>query len=235
MAEKATRLGVLGLLAALLLGLVLFGVQRLRADQRAVAAAALPAEGPAAGGQPATPSSAPAAEGAPGADGASTNASQKAETIVVHVVGAVVKPGVYELPAGARAVDAVQAAGGALPNGDPDQLILAQRLSDGDKIWVPAKGEASAPNPPPVAKDATVVPAASRAGGNGGTAGPVKVNINTASEAELEKVPGIGKTTARAIVEYRKSHGRFTKVEDLDNVKGIGPATLAKIRPYLTL
>ena len=138
----------------------------------------------------------------------------------VHAAGAVARPGVVEVPAGARVVDVVAAAGGAAPEADLNQINLAQPVSDGERIYVPRAGEA------------VVAIASGAASGAGGKASDGIVNLNEASESELEALPGVGPATAKAIVDYRSQHGRFRSVDDLLNVRGIGPAKLEQIKPH---
>lgn len=158
---------------------------------------------------------------------------EPAPLLAVHVAGAVAQPGVYRLPEGARTADALAAAGGALPEGVPDALNLAARVMDGDKIYVPTKAELEASvEPLPAARGATQGLNAA-AGAGGGT--PARISVNRATAAELEQVKGIGPAIARNIVEYRAQHGPFERLEDLEAVPGIGPRTLEKIKPYLTL
>ena len=133
---------------------------------------------------------------------------QAAREIAVHVTGAVGLEGVYTLREGDRVIDAVEAAGGLSPSADGAAVNLAQRLRDGEQIRVPRLGEPPAP------------PA--------GVAG--LLDLNAASTAELEELPGIGPARALAIVAYRDGNGGFGRVEDLLRVDGIGPGTLAGIR-----
>jgi len=139
------------------------------------------------------------------------------EVVVVHVAGAVARPGVYELAAGARVLDAVSAAGGLGPEADERQLNLAAPLVDGSRVHVPVVGE----DPPPA-------PAVGAPPGEPGAAGPV--DLNRADAAALEALPGIGPATAAAIVEHRERIGRFTSVDQLLDVRGIGEAKLAALR-----
>jgi competence protein ComEA len=141
--------------------------------------------------------------------------------LVVHVAGAVGAPGIQRLLAGSRVADAVAAAGGALPGADLGRVNLAAPLADGSQVYVPAVGETvpSVAAPP------------SGSGRPGGAAGDAEapVDLNAASEAELEDLPGIGPATAAAIVRYRAEH-RFATVDDLLAVPGIGPAKLEGLR-----
>lgn len=145
-----------------------------------------------------------------------------ATTVVVYVTGAVTRAGVYTLPAAARVADALTAAGGAGPGADLDVVNLAEALHDGERIFVPAVGQ-SIPTvitaaPPP----AETVPA-----------GPV--NINTATADQLDVLPGVGPATAAAIISYRDQHGPFVSVDDLGDVRGIGPAKLDALRGLVTV
>lgn len=142
-------------------------------------------------------------------------------TVTVHVAGAVVAPGVYELAGGARVHDAVVAAGGTTDAADGDLLNLAAVVADGGKVYVPRVGE-------------EVPPAAGEPAAAAGTspAGPIDVNVATADE--LDALPGIGPATATAIVVERERNGPFLVVDDLDRVPGIGPAKLAALRELVT-
>jgi len=130
--------------------------------------------------------------------------------VVVYVAGAVVRPGVYPVGTGARVADAVGAAGGTTPDADLDPLNLAARLSDGDRVFVPHRGQAP---PPP--------------------SGPV--TLNTATADQLEALSGVGPATAHAIITWREQHGRFRSVQDLLQVRGIGPAKLESLRDQVTV
>jgi competence protein ComEA len=133
--------------------------------------------------------------------------------IQVQVSGAVLQPGVYTLPSGSRLSDALDNAGGARPDADLAQLNLARRLNDGEEVRVPARvitAEATTAAPTVAER----MPVATRSSG--------KVNINTATLAELDALPGIGPTLAQRIVDYRAQNGPFKTSEDIKNVKGIG-------------
>lgn len=139
--------------------------------------------------------------------------------IIVDVAGWVRKPGVYEFATGDRVIDAVNRAGGARKGADLTTLNLAAPLTDGTQIVVPKPG-ATAP------------------GGTGTTSttgGATLININTASETDLETLPGVGPVTAAAIIDYRTQNGPFATVDDLIDVSGIGPATLEDMRPFVTV
>ncbi|MFC8527579.1 helix-hairpin-helix domain-containing protein [Nocardia sp. NPDC057227] len=150
--------------------------------------------------------------------------------LVVSVVGLVHRGGLLRLAPGARIADALDAAGGPLPGADLQGLNLAQKVSDGDQILVGAADPAA---PPRASGTASTGSAASAPGSAPGAEG--KVNLNTATEAELDALPGVGPVTARAIVAWRNSNGRFSDLEQLGDVDGIGPARLAKLRELVTL
>ena len=137
--------------------------------------------------------------------------------IYVHILGQVNDPGLYALHDGDRAVDVVAAAGGLTPSADPAALNLARFLSDGEQIIVPAVGQS--------------VPAS---GAGGGTALPGKVNINTADEPTLETLPRVGPAMAARILAWRTANGRFTAVEDLMSVSGIGEKTFEGLKDLVT-
>jgi competence protein ComEA len=134
--------------------------------------------------------------------------------LVVHVVGAVRRPGLYRLAGGARVADAVEQAGGAARAADLSLVNLAAPLVDGQQVVVPARVRAAA--------------AGGNSSGSSGTSGPV--HLNTASVAELDELPGIGPVTAQKIVDFREQHGAFSSVEDLDAIPGIGPAKVEQLR-----
>jgi competence protein ComEA len=135
--------------------------------------------------------------------------------IYVHILGQVNRPGLYALHDGDRAVDVVAAAGGLTPSADPAALNLARFLSDGEQIIVPAVGES--------------VPASS------GTTAGGKVNINTADEPTLETLPRVGPAMAERILAWRSANGRFTAIEDLMSVSGIGEKTFEGLKDLVTV
>jgi competence protein ComEA len=143
-------------------------------------------------------------------------------TVVVHVAGAVVRPGVLRLPDGARVVDAVAAAGGATVEADTDRINLAAALVDGAWIHVPRVGEQVA-SPPQGSTPAS--PA------EGGATSPI--DLNTATPEQLDSLPGVGPATAAAIVDHRTRNGPFASVDALGDVAGIGPAKLAQLLPLV--
>lgn len=161
-------------------------------------------------------------------------ANQEESGIMVHVVGAVEKPGVYKLPSGSRVNDAIAKAV-ALPEADLNALNLAEPLKDGKKLVVTSKGDvantqtAGTQVSPPGTTSAAASKAnlAPKAGG--------LVNINTAGNAELENLPGIGPTLANRIIEYRQTNGAFQSKEDLKNVSGIGDKKFADLEQFITV
>ena len=141
--------------------------------------------------------------------------------VVVHVAGAVSAPGVYQLAAGSRVIDAVQAAGGLAVDANPDAVNLAALLADGERVYVPAVGESLSP----------VV----TVGGGGAPMEVWPLNINSADAKRLEDLPGVGPATAALIIAYRDQHGPFASVEQLADVRGIGPAKLDAIRALVSV
>lgn len=146
--------------------------------------------------------------------------SLEKEEVVVHVSGAVANPGVYTLPYGSRVNDAVLLAG-PLSDADLDALNLAAPISDGQKISVPQEGE--------LIQEAQASVSSVLSSGGG------KVNLNTATLAELDSLPGIGPATAQKIIDYRTQHGGFKSIDELDAVSGIGPKKLEDLRDLVSV
>jgi competence protein ComEA len=169
-----------------------------------------------------------AGSGVVGADGNEPPGGGAGGALIVDVKGAVRRPGVYRLAAGSRALDAVRRAGGLTHRADRVGVNLAARVVDGGEVVVPERGRRGAPT-------------AAGAGGDGpdgdgpgaGTGGPLSIDLNTATEQQLEQLDGVGPATAAKIVAYRTQHGGIGSVDDLDDVPGIGPAKLAAIRAQL--
>ncbi|HEM6372865.1 TPA: helix-hairpin-helix domain-containing protein [Streptococcus suis] len=157
-------------------------------------------------------------------DGSSTASSEEPSQLVVDVKGAVAKPGLYTLAAGARVNDAVKAAGGLTSQSDPKSINLAQKLSDEAVVYVASKDENIS-----VVASPTASSAMSQEGNES------KVNLNTATEADLQTISGIGAKRAADIIAYREANGGFMSVDDLNNVSGIGDKTMESIRPYVTV
>ena len=145
--------------------------------------------------------------------------------IAVHVVGAVQQPGVYHLAVGSRGDDAVRSAGGATSQADLKRVNLAAVLVDGQQLWIPRIGERLVPNTLPI-----TLPNAAPSNAVPSTGVTALVDINQATVADLDRLPGIGPSTARAIVDHRTRNGPFASVDDLLAVRGIGPAKLAELR-----
>ena len=155
----------------------------------------------------------------PRADAAPASTATTTGEVVAHVAGAVIRPGIVRLAGPGRVDDAIAAAGGPAADADLNQVNLAAKIGDGDRIYVPRRGE----SPPPAATGGAAAPAA--------RAGPV--DLNGASPEQLDALPGVGPATAKAIVDYRTRHGRFRTVDDLLSVPGIGPAKLATLKPLV--
>jgi competence protein ComEA len=151
--------------------------------------------------------------------------------ITVHVVGQVKAPGVFELPLGSRVEDAVERAGGARSGADLGAINLARPLVDGEQVRVPKPGEAVAAAPRQGAGPGSGV----GAGGSGASAPGGLLNLNTATGAQLEDLPGVGPVLAQRIVDWRTEHGRFTSVDELGEVSGIGEKMLAQLQPKVTV
>ncbi|HFI0403617.1 TPA: helix-hairpin-helix domain-containing protein [Streptococcus suis] len=155
----------------------------------------------------------------------STEASKELSQLVVDVKGAVAKPGLYTLAAGARVNDAVEAAGGLTSQADPKSINLAQKLSDEVVVYVASKDENIS-----VVASTTASSAMSQE-----EKSTSLVNLNTATEADLQTISGIGAKRAADIIAYREANGGFKSVDDLNNVSGIGDKTMESIRPYVTV
>ena len=164
----------------------------------------------------------PAAEPVGDVPSAGQSSGAASGTVTVDVAGKVRHPGIAVLDAGARVVDALEAAGGARPGVDLTGLNLARVLVDGEQVVVGG--------PAPSGAAAAASPSA------GVPSGPVAlVNLNTASESELDTLPEVGPVTAASILQWRDQHGGFTSVDELLEVDGIGEVTLGKLAPYVTV
>ena len=147
-------------------------------------------------------------------------------TLVVHVAGAVLRPGVLRLPVGSRVVDAIDAAGGAVGDADVDRINLAAIVADARHMYPRAVGEA--PASPPANSTG-----AGGGASNFGATTTSPLDLNAATVEQLDSLPGIGPATAAAIIDHRTRNGPFTKVDSLSDVPGIGPAKLERLRPLV--
>ena len=146
------------------------------------------------------------------------------EEILIHITGSVKKEGVVHLKEGARVIDAIEESGGLLEDANLNKVNLAYPLSDGQKVYIPS------------INDEVTEEIISNSGGDiiqGNETYQGKVNINTASQTELETLPGIGTSTAYSIIEYRKENGLFSQIEDIKNVSGIGDAKYNQIKDLI--
>jgi competence protein ComEA len=168
---------------------------------------------------------APAATAAPAdqAPGSPSAAPSTPAEIVVHVVGAIRRPGLVRLPEGARVQDALDAAGGLTRSARPGRLNLAQLLSDGQQVVIGTAGDS----------DSEVRDGSGPPGSSPGSTAAATVDLNRATAAELEQLPGVGPVTAAAILAWRAQHGRFRDISELQQVDGIGPKTYAQIAPHV--
>lgn len=148
--------------------------------------------------------------------------------LVVYISGAVSRPGVYHLKAGAILQDAVQAAGGLVQDADAERVNLAQRLADGQHVHVPRLGE-------PTTQPASAMADEEASGTTAPATAGALVNINTATVDELDTLPGIGPQLAGRIVAYRQAHGPFSTVDELQNVDGVGEKTVERLRSLVTV
>lgn len=158
---------------------------------------------------------------------AAPDVSTPVAVIAVHVAGNVLRPGVYELPSDARVVDAVRFAGGATAIADLNAINLANRLNDGQQVYVPAVGEKVPPN---ISSNGSTNDSAT----SETNSVQFPININTADVALLDELPGVGPSTAQAIVAYRDQNGPYASISGLEDVPGIGPAKFAALQGLVT-
>lgn len=181
-------------------------------------------------------------DGSTGRTELSDASSEEAKTLVVHICGAVSAPGVYELPAGSRIIDAVEAGGGFLLEADEACCNLAEEIVDGCQIYIMTKTESCAdgqtekkagiqtsPDSDMQTTDRNVRSNSAPALENG------LVNLNTADIAALMTLPGIGESRAKAIISYREQHGAFAQIEDIMKISGIKQAAFSKIKDKITV
>jgi competence protein ComEA len=153
----------------------------------------------------------------------SLEVEEPAREVVVHVAGAVARPGLYRLPDGSRVDDAIDLAGGPAPEAALELVNLAAPVADGQQVVVPLKGAGGSSG------------AASPGTASEGGAPAAKVSLNSATLDELDELPGVGPVTAQQILDYREANGAFRSVDELDAVPGIGPATMEQLRPLVDL
>lgn len=153
---------------------------------------------------------------------------EEVEEIIVHITGEVNKPGIVILNKNSRIADAINKAGGATKEADLNQINLAYILEDGQKIYIPNKNEK-------IDEDEYITEGNGNNIGNNNSKEGEKVNINEAMQTELEELPGIGPSLASRIIEYREQNGDFKKIEELQNVKGIGDAKYNDIKDKVTV
>jgi competence protein ComEA len=224
------------LLIGLLAGSILLGAGTLLITNRGQEAAPYPVEE--------APAAIPA--GAAGTSAEEVSGSSQAERIVVEVKGAVREPGVYEMQPGQRVDDLLTAAGGVLSDADLSGINRAAHVIDATTLVVPREGADAMPPAAPGASIEEYATLANPAGytvaggtmagmaQTGGSGQGGLVNINTASQAQLETLPRVGPVTARKIIEYRE-RSPFRAVEDLTQIHGIGEKTLENLRPHVTV
>ncbi|WP_344254318.1 ComEA family DNA-binding protein [Terrabacter carboxydivorans] len=188
------------------------------------------------GGAAATAPSVGRPSGATGGLASPSSAGSATQTtggeLVVHVVGQVLRPGLVRLRQGARVADAIAAAGGTRPGSDLAALNLARPVVDGEQIRVPKPGE----TPGPGSAAGAGTSGAGAAGGSGSAGGSgAPVSLNSADAAALDSLPGVGPVLAQRIIDWRTEHGRFSSVDELGEVSGIGDKLMAQLRPKVTL
>lgn len=143
--------------------------------------------------------------------------------IVIHVDGQVLKPGVYSIAQSARVKDAIEAAGGITSNADTTNINFASKIMDGEKIYIPALGEELITDLPGDTRSSSITITAQL------------VNLNTATQSELEALPGIGPTKAAQILAYREEYGQFSSIEEIKNVPGIADKTFESLSNLITV
>ena len=223
------RIGVGAAVVLLLTALVITVVVSAVGQQSSggiIAADAAATSGASAG--VAAPPGGTATDGTSGATDVAASAS--GAIIFVHVLGAVARPGLFELAEGARVIDAVAAAGGMTDTADPAGTNLARKLSDGEQLYLPQIGEVPAAAPG-MASGAVGAPSAVAPGGPAGTI----INLNTATLADLDTLPRIGPAMAQRILDFRDANGPFTSTDELRNITGIGDKTFEALKDLVTV
>ena len=239
------RLAVIGLAVVVAVAVALFGLRVAWAagDGTVLAPGGGSRAGPTGLSAGAAPVGAGSASGFPSASPSASSPTAPTKVwaagVVVHVVGKVRKPGLQRLPAGSRVADAVEAAGGAIKGADLARVNLARMLVDGEQVVVPAPGDPDPPGAPTAGGGGGGTRGSgggSAAGGSGtGSGGGEPVSINTADLSGLDTLPGVGPVLAQRILDWRTEHGRFTTVDELGEVSGIGEKMMERLRPLVTL
>ena len=217
----ASRFGraQLGVVSALLIvGLLVAGVMVLHARPVAIAS------------PPPMPTASPVGTGS---GTTNTQAAPQPTTttlpavVVVHVLGAVRRPGLVELPEHSRVQDVIDAAGGLTRDADAGELNLAQPVADGEQVVIGTRRK-------PAGEVRGAEPGGGASSGGGGKAGSgALLDLNRATQPQLEELPGVGPVTAQNILDWRAEHDRFSRVEELQEIDGIGPKTFARIAPHV--
>ena len=246
-------MGLVAIGAVALLGLGAWWMSQGRAQpvdlpRAAVKSAAAPSVPTPAGQAVPAEQAVPAGQAVPAVTTMPTGSSVPQE-VVVHVAGQVLHPGLYTVNVGGRLADAIAAAGGATPQADLDRVNLAEPLADGSRAYIPALGQVEAPGTMPqealgpgvgstpgsVSGSVPKSPGTNGAGTSDSATPGALINLNTADQAALEELPGVGPVTAEAIVAHRSEAGPFTQVEDLLEVRGIGDAKLEGLADLVTV
>lgn len=218
----------MGVAAVVVLGGAVFGYRSMTARPAEVSLPQAVAPAPASGGSGGAGGTGGSGAAAPDAVLAPVpSTTGLASSVVVQVAGAVLAPGVVTLAPGARWNDAITAAGGPGPDADLDRVNLAAPATDGARLFIPRRGQ----DPPAEVAATSARPAGGTPTPNAADAAPI--DLNTATADELDGLPGVGPSTAAAILEYRDRSGPFRAVDDLDQVAGIGPTRLERLRPLV--
>ena len=157
--------------------------------------------------------------------------AEETEQFIIHISGAVVKEGIVTIKQGARISDVIEAAGGLQENASLKNVNLAYMVEDGQKIYIPTKEEEESQEE----KEYTIVQEGNHSSDDEKEEEKTKVNINKATQTELEELPGIGSATALKIIQYREENGTFHSIEEIKNVNGIGDAKFDQLKEYITI
>lgn len=230
-----------GILLVLVLSVVAVGLLRSKPTEipaGAVAVSTVP-EGATLPGSTSSDTDTPLVAGAaPVSAPALSPSPTPTHSVQVHVAGQVRHPGVYTVSSGARVADAIKAAGGMASGAHPGRLNLAAPVCDGCQIWIPSRGDGTVTAPGEAAggmKGQGSEPSGAGAAAGGSSAAGTLINLNTAGQSELESIDGVGPVMAGRIMAWRQEHGRFTSVDQLREISGIGPKTFEKIKPHVSV